>query len=265
MAWNGRGARAARKPGSRGDKAAANTHECQDKIAIACFKWLFDNVSMASPEDTSRRTSATRARLMAAAVQVFAEQGYEGATVREICRRASTNVAAVNYHFGDKHRLYGAIFDTVFAQLRARRRHFLPPHRPPEERLRVFLQALFEEMFHCLGDPDECTRLAAMYLMEMVRPTEVLDRVVEEYIRHDAEELQDIVTALLGPGADRDMVIDCSASVIGQMLYYYHARPLIERLHPDGPPPEQRIGALVEHISRFSVAGVRALRAGGEG
>ncbi len=219
---------------------------------------------MTSLEDASRRSHATRARLMAAAVQVFAEHGYEGATVRDICRRAGTNVAAVNYHFGDKHRLYGAIFDTVFAELRARRRRFLPPQRAPEERLRVFLRALFEEMFECLGDPDECTRLAAMYLMEMVRPTEVLDRVVEEYIRHDAEELRDIVTALLGPGTDRRTVIDCSASIIGQLLYYYHARPLIERLHPDGPSPEQRITALVEHISRFSLAGVRALGEGGE-
>ncbi|MDZ7753146.1 MAG: CerR family C-terminal domain-containing protein [Gammaproteobacteria bacterium] len=215
-------------------------------------------------EDSPRRSQATRERLMAAAVQVFAERGYEAATVRDICRRAGTNVAAVNYHFGDKHRLYGAIFDTVFTLLRARRRRFLPPHRPPEERLRVFIQALFEEMFHCLGDADECTRLAAMYLMEMVRPTDVLDRVVQEYIRHDAEELRDIVAALLGPRAGRDTVVDCSASIIGQVLYYYHARPLIERLHPEGPPPEQRITELVEHISRFSVAGVRAVGARSE-
>lgn len=103
-----------------------------------------------------------------------------------------------------------------------------------------------------------------MYLMEMVRPTEVLNRVVEEYIRHDAEEIRDIVAALPGPVADPRLVIDCSASVIGQLLYYYHARPLIERLHPEGPLPEQRITALVEHISRFSVAGVRALGEGGE-
>ena len=48
----------------------------------------------------------TKARLLDAAGQEFAEKGFEGATVRAICDRARVNLAAVNYHFGDKEMLY---------------------------------------------------------------------------------------------------------------------------------------------------------------
>ena len=52
---------------------------------------------------------ATRARLIDAAGQVFADHGFQAATIRDICTRAGANVAAVNYHFRDKAGLYLAV------------------------------------------------------------------------------------------------------------------------------------------------------------
>ena len=51
----------------------------------------------------------TRERLLEAAGEVFSERGYEKATVREIVKRAKTNLNAVNYHFRDKEQLYVAV------------------------------------------------------------------------------------------------------------------------------------------------------------
>jgi AcrR family transcriptional regulator len=203
----------------------------------------------------------TRERLLKAAMEVFAEHGFEAATIREICRRANANVAAVHYHFGDKKRLYAAIFDTVFAMLRERRTSFLPGNAPPEERLRTYIRALFEEIFYCDGDARRCTQLSAIYLMEMAHPTEVLDRVVADHMRRDAEELYSIVGTLLGGTCGKDQVIDCSASVVGQILYYYHAEPIISRLHPNRPPVGQRLEDLVDHVWRFSLGGISRGRA----
>src|SRR5690349_14266929 len=61
---------------------------------------------LAAPPADSTRQAQTRLRLLEAAAHEFTERGFHHATVRDICKRAEANVAAVNYHFGDKEKLY---------------------------------------------------------------------------------------------------------------------------------------------------------------
>src|SRR4030065_1606115 len=59
-----------------------------------------------------------RERLRDAAGEVFAEQGYRRATVREICRRANVNIASVNYYFKSKEDLYADVLEFAYRQAR---------------------------------------------------------------------------------------------------------------------------------------------------
>jgi AcrR family transcriptional regulator len=52
---------------------------------------------------------ATRERLVEAATRLFAEHGYRGASVRDICNLAGANPGAVSYHFGGKRQLYRSV------------------------------------------------------------------------------------------------------------------------------------------------------------
>src|SRR6266700_948668 len=86
---------------------------------------------------------ATRARLIEAAGEVFADHGYQSATVREICARAGANIAAVNYYFGDKLALYVAVLRQAICAAEAD--DILAPARSsakPEQALRLFIAAM---------------------------------------------------------------------------------------------------------------------------
>jgi TetR/AcrR family transcriptional regulator, regulator of cefoperazone and chloramphenicol sensitivity len=91
---------------------------------------------------SERTRTDTRQRLLEAAGEVFAERGFRAATVREICQRAKANLAAVNYHFGDKEHLYAAVLQYTFRY--ARQKYFHPTlglsaDATPEARLRAFI------------------------------------------------------------------------------------------------------------------------------
>src|SRR5688572_13608978 len=62
----------------------------------------------------------TRGRILEAAGAVFAERGFRDATVREIVARARVNLAAVNYHFRDKKRLYAEVLEREMRAVHAR-------------------------------------------------------------------------------------------------------------------------------------------------
>ena len=62
------------------------------------------------------KNDEARQKLIRAAGQVFAEVGYDAATVRQITDRAEVNVASINYHFGDKLHLYREVLSETFSQ-----------------------------------------------------------------------------------------------------------------------------------------------------
>jgi TetR/AcrR family transcriptional regulator len=65
-----------------------------------------------------QRSALTRDRLVEAALQEFAAHGFDGATTREIARRAGVALAALPYHFTTKEALWRAAADSIFALLR---------------------------------------------------------------------------------------------------------------------------------------------------
>lgn len=76
---------------------------------------------MALPAKSQSRAaepgSSTKARILAAAQEVFATKGFDGASTREIAARAGVNISSLHYHWDSKETLYRAIFERIYQQL----------------------------------------------------------------------------------------------------------------------------------------------------
>ena len=98
--------------------------------------------TVVAEEDKER----TRARILAAAVDVFAEHGYEGAATREICGRAGVNGAALNYHFRSKELMWLAVCAEVSTRLQRIAFASVSLEPTPRDALRRFLGSLFDAL-----------------------------------------------------------------------------------------------------------------------
>lgn len=206
--------------------------------------------------DSSNRE--TRLRLLEAAGEVFAEHGYRRATVREICSRADANIAAVNYHFGDKEKLYISALQHWLGEAL---RKFppdggLPSSAPPEQRLHAFVRSWLFRMLGT-GMPAWHGKLMAR---EMSEPTAGFDTILAESVRPLANRLSGLVGELLGPDVSERTVRDCALSVAGQCCFYRHAHEMIKRLFPDHSQGPEDIEHLSNHITQFSLAAIKATR-----
>jgi AcrR family transcriptional regulator len=84
-------------------------------------------------------SSDPKQRLISAALEVFAEQGFSAASTREICRRAEANSAAIHYHFGSKEALYREVIEAPMRQIMESIPHFSEPDLPLAEAVRRLL------------------------------------------------------------------------------------------------------------------------------
>ncbi len=207
-------------------------------------------VSIPEPSETAQR-------ILDAAAREFAEHGYRAARVRSIVERAGVNLAAINYHFGGKLKLYHATLRQQ-AQL-ALHEHPIDPAAldgmPPEEALRRAIRNLLARFI----DPHSPTLIGRLIAREMSHPTPVLEQMVREFSRPQFGFLQQVIARVIARPVDPRTLALCAYSVFGQCAICLFARPVIQRLHPELIEGQDHLDQLAEHIHAFSLAALRSL------
>jgi AcrR family transcriptional regulator len=195
--------------------------------------------------------------LLDVAGRMFAQRGYHATTIREISVAAGANVAAVNYHFGDKLGLY-----TEVVQQSARAADLEAMHSalnmvaPPEEILRTVVRVRLRNL--CNADRPDWHFQILMH--EFSQPTPALDQLLNEVGRPAFQRMLELIGGMIGLPPANDKTKLCAISVMGQILVYVFARPLLAGVWAELKMTSEQVDRIADHIAEFSLCYIRTYR-----
>jgi len=197
----------------------------------------------------------TRSRLLKSAERLFAERGFKKVTVREICRTARANVAAINYHFGDKLGLYREVLQSAVERMRATNdaARMAGEGQSADERLRRSIIIFVGRILDPAGET-----VHRLVSREINDPTPALDALVEQGVRPRIEYLAALVAQIIGCAPGDPRVLRSVASIQAQCVMAL-PNPIGDRLHRRVRRTPAEIVRLADHIAEFSLAGIRAI------
>jgi AcrR family transcriptional regulator len=179
------------------------------------------------------RGEHTRQRLLEAAIELFAELGYERASTRAIARRAGVSLPALQYYFGGKEGLHRACAEYITEDVRSRL-------DPAAERVRLalghsdltradlleLLRAVVEPFLEGLAmeRPESC---ALFFARAQVEHTAAFDTIFQQIGGRLLAIVTEIISRIIGRPAASPEVAIRAVVVVGQLALVRRAGPII--------------------------------------
>lgn len=198
----------------------------------------------------------TKTRIIDAAGEVFAEKGFAQATIREICKLADVNLAAINYHFGDKQKLYIEAVKSAHCEGEEDEPLLIPAEVPAEKKLYYFIEHMMTDML----DRESPTWHVELMMREMARPTLACSELVQSYIGPKFSILMSIIEEMVPATISLSKKHLLAFSVVGQCLLYRFHRPIGKLLIGDEEFESLfDVSYLADHICEFSLQGIQSI------
>ena len=201
----------------------------------------------------------TRQQLLEAAGQVFAEKGFERATGKEICERAGTNTAAVNYYFGGMEGLYAAVLQEACSRLVPFEAAAAAVASKAEARDK--LEAMLGLGIRTLlTGPAPSSWALRVVSREVFAPSSAMDLLREKEFLPKMRLLKAIVGELMGLPDDHPAVARGCISIIapGFLIALFDRRAL-KQAFPNLDLTAAEAEVLVHHAVQFSLGGLSAI------
>jgi AcrR family transcriptional regulator len=195
-----------------------------------------------SPASSAGNPLTARDRVLEVACELFADAGFHGTHLREICSRAGTNVAGVCYYFHSKEGLYEAVILEAGRQLVSPDEDLVSSQLlPPEQRLLKLIESLLEKL------TARRAWIAKLLARELVDPACAARDYAASGLERNFIVLQAAMRDLLGAAADSEAIRFHALSVIGGCVTYSLAAE-----NPRHPLPQLAVRLPSrEHFARF--------------
>lgn len=208
----------------------------------------------AVPAAIRPETGHARQKLVLAALKLFAEKGFEGASTREIADAANANISAIRYYFGDKAGLYRAAFTEPLGEDPAHGCAEIDPALPLPEALQRFFADFLEPLKR-----GEAVRLVMkLHFREMIEPTGAWKQAIEAEIKPQHETMVRLLTRRFGITAPDIDVQRLAFSVVGMAVHYYVGQGIVDALAPEVLGSPDAIDTLAARLAHFAAAMIEA-------
>jgi AcrR family transcriptional regulator len=219
-------------------------------------------IATTSARRASRRREAerphTRAQLLEAAGQVFAEKGFDRATGREICERAGANTAAINYYFGGTEGLYAAVIEAAHDRLITLDKLTATIAGKPDARAK--LESIMALAIDLLTGPVSHSWVLRVLAREFLNPSAAIESLIDRQGIPKLRILKGIVGELMGLPDDHPAVArGCLTLVAPCSMLLVADRRMLKRAFPNLYLSRDYAAALAHHLTEYAVAGLAAV------
>ncbi len=205
----------------------------------------------------------TRLALIRAALVLFARNGYEATTTREIASTAKANIGSIAYHFGGKEGLHAACAQHIVETIRGIAGEALdgpdiPADLPPEMAV-ALLESLIERMVGFIVARPEGGEIVQFVLRELNRPTAALNTIYYGVFEPTHKRLCALWAIASGSERDADATMLTVFTLVGQLVYFRIGREAVSRRMGWKTIGAEEAAAIVE-VARFNLRAILAAR-----
>ncbi|WP_058050522.1 CerR family C-terminal domain-containing protein [Janthinobacterium sp. Ant5-2-1] len=192
----------------------------------------------------------SRERLLHSAIRLFAEQGYAKTSTRELAHAAGTNAAAISYYFGDKAGLYRA----AFAQQSADPQDNIALYEQPHFTLRQSLEGFYAQLLAPMQQGDIARDCMRLWCREMLEPTGLWAREIDQNIRPEHEALTRVLTRHLGAPDNSDDMHRLAFSIASLALQHMVGTEVLHTLRPQLLESPHAIDTWLARLTDYALA-----------
>jgi AcrR family transcriptional regulator len=168
----------------------------------------------------------TRQALVYAALRLFGEKGFDGASTRDIAALANANIGSIAYHFGGKEGLRAACAAFIVETARALvLENVAEQETCASSRLETAIRRMIDFI---LGRP-EAGAIVQFMLRELAQPTTALDMIYDGVFEPTHRRLCEIWADATGEDAESDRTKITVVTMIGQVIYFRIGREAVMR------------------------------------
>jgi AcrR family transcriptional regulator len=199
-------------------------------------------------------------RLLDAAEELFCEHGFKGTSVRDIAASAGCNIASVNYYFGSKEKLYEEVWHRHLIPMRDIRIASINKVMSQAEvqpDLEELLKSFADTFVGSMVDSSSMSRLSMLMAREYIDSHLPTNMFVEEVMMPTITAMNSAL-AKTCPDLDESKILPVVFSIVGQLVHLVHVKTMFEHESYDLHIPPFDYHELIDHIVKFSAAGIRA-------